>query len=141
MKTIIYILIFFISHSISAQSSWKKIESNTKLKLNSISFGTPQVGYIGADDTTLLKTIDGGITWNLMPLTGINLHMIQDIVHVDFLNANEGYIVINNSENLVSHNSATLFTSDGGITWSFKNMGMCGAIKNYYFDTRLFILL
>ena len=133
MKTIIFILALF---SFSAFSqTWKKVESGTNLRLNSISFGSSQVGYVGADDGVLLKTMNGGENWNIIIVDSNLSGILKDIVDVDFQSSTHGYVVINNSQSPVHHQSSVLFTKDGGATWTASQFGMCGVIGSNMIDT------
>ncbi len=115
--------------------SWKKIESNTNLRLNSISFGSESIGYIGADGGTLFKTTDGGKNWSIILIDSSIVGIPMDIVDVQFQSATHGYIVYNYSQNSISSNGRVFFTRDGGLSWSPANFGMCGPVGVHMTDT------
>ena len=129
-KVILFISFVFAFFQIKAQS-WVEVNSGTHLKLNSISFGSNLVGYIGANDSTLLKTIDGGQTWNVQPTNGI--HFTQNLPHiiqVDFVDALNGYLMVGHA----LYDGRMYKTTDGGANWTAVAIAMCAPIFNFNFD-------
>lgn len=52
--------------STDAGRTWQQVEdAPANINYNAISFPTPLIGYVSGDGA-LLKTIDGGVTWNLI---------------------------------------------------------------------------
>lgn len=110
---------------------WQTIPSGTDLRLNSVSFGSDLVGYIGANDSTLLKTVDGGVTWNVHPTSGIYFSIgLPDIVEVDFISADTGYLMLGRQQ----YNGGRYETVDGGDHWTVDMGTMCSPIFSYNFD-------
>jgi photosystem II stability/assembly factor-like uncharacterized protein len=103
-------------------------------------FPTPSVGYVSLEEvdihdthlgnkTHILKTIDGGRTWNLID-TKITSNI--DIQGIGFINATHGWI---------GGNSVGMYeTLDGGTSWklvnSYKNLDRFFPVnsKTYYFS-------
>ncbi len=92
-------------------NSWAIIDAGTSSSLQSISFPTPQVGYIAADGmygtnpTPFLKTTDGGLNWNF-----VSVPYGYSLMSVCFPNGvDTGYVVGNQS-------GAILKTVNGGGT-------------------------
>lgn len=90
--------------------------------MNAIDFPSNNVGYIVGEDTTLLKSIDGGQTWQELPTTGINITTGFDdnFTDIDFVDENVGF--------LVAGYSGIYATTDGGQTWSIvsgQTSNMC----------------
>ncbi len=107
-------------------STWYEISSGTIKKLNAIDFPTSQVGYIAGEDSTLLKSIDGGQTWTQLPLTGIQFAVqAYAFTDVDFVDANNGIVT--------AGYSGVFQTTDGGQTW----MQLIGQISNMCFPSAL----
>src|SRR5205823_2763356 len=72
---------------------------NANLVFLGINAGTNRVG----------KSTDGGATWQQIALPAT-----ADVVSVDFIDANNGYVA---GQSL----NALFKTTDGGATWSFQN--------------------
>ncbi len=77
--------------------------------LNAISFIDSNIGFIGGTKSTLLKTSDGGFTWqNILP-SGT-----EELLDVYFHDEQHGFI---------SKENAILRTTDGGVTWDTTMVG------------------
>ncbi len=102
-------------------SNWKPIENapvDVAIDLWSISMVDAWHGWIGASkgclltikDTqthTLLRTWDGGTTWQAQAIPELGAHPINDVA---FLDADKGWVV--------SEAGTILYTKDGGVTWA-----------------------
>ena len=131
MKNSIFLLaLLFCAQGITAQV-WQPVNSGTQLKLNSVSFGTSLVGYIGANDSTLLKTIDGGVTWGVHPTNGLHFSTsLPNIIQVDFVSADVGFLVLGTTQ----YSGAMYKTVDGGDNWTPEVMNMCSPTFSFNFD-------
>ena len=99
-------------------SNWTQIEVPTTSNLIDIDFPSIEIGYIGTENGELLKSTDGGFTWEIVDFTisSPNSNVLGAIYDVEFSDINNGYMLmgINNS----SSNTSYLYTtSDGGNTW------------------------
>ena len=95
-----------------AQSTWYQMSVPTGQNLNDIQFVTDQVGYIGGDSLALLKTIDGGLTWNEVNHQGLANQMSADhIQEIEFTSELIGYVTLENGPFLYK-------TIDGGLNWA-----------------------
>ena len=129
-KALLIVALWVCASSIHAQT-WNPISSGTNLSLNSVSFGSDLVGYIGANDSTLLKTTDGGLTWNIHPTQGLQFSsFLPDIIQVDFKNELEGFAMVGQQQ----YNGYMFKTIDGGSTWTPEQVSMCSPIFCYNFD-------
>ncbi len=91
--------------------SWVKIKEIDG-DLNKIFFVNRQVGYIGGDNSTVLKTVDGGKRWvELKTDDGSNYDHIKGIC---FLNEKVGYVV--------GAYGTFQTTADGGLSWTSKQV-------------------
>lgn len=120
MKKLLFLICFLtVSFSYAQMLTWQQVVVPTTKDLNCIEFPTPQVGYIGGADSLLLKTIDGGITWNAVPYNGISFFPGgDDFLKLDFVSANIGYAT-------VGPYSGIYRTVDGGLNWTILSTTLC----------------
>jgi photosystem II stability/assembly factor-like uncharacterized protein len=116
--------------TLSFSQTWNQIESGTNKKLNCIDFVGNQVGYIGGDDSLLLKTIDGGVTWNPITFTGVDfMPNGAHILNLDFVTPEIGFMT-------VGPYTGSYKTVDGGTSW--VNLDPWGSLCYnqglYFFD-------
>lgn len=130
------ILVFSLSLLCSVMASaqfWVPVAINTSLKLNSISFGSDQVGYIGANDSTLFKSFDAGNTWAKIPTPGVNFSRdTPHITQVDFVSADTGYLMLGSAP----FGGSLYKTTDGGGSWIRDTTYMCSPVFTYNFDSQ-----
>lgn len=129
MKTFLVIACtVLLSLSSIGQSTWYEIPTGTTKKLNSISFPSNNVGYIVGMDSTILKTVNGGQTWELLGMNGILvLNSNDDFTDVHFVDENTGFL---------AGYSGVYKTTDGGQTWVFATgqmSNMCSPHTVYPF--------
>ncbi len=122
------------SNPSKAQSYWNPVSSGTQKQLLSISFGSSKVGYISGEDSTLLRTLDGGMTWTPLASSGMGFGLAnRDIIHVNFVSAGTGYAITSDHDNPVY--KGTLYkTSDSGRTWTTVNAGNIAMARTFFFD-------
>jgi photosystem II stability/assembly factor-like uncharacterized protein len=70
--------------------------------------------YMGAQYDSLYKSINGGQTWDRIPINN-NSHIVEDIL-IDFDNVNNVY--------LATVTGGVFRSTDGGLTWSELNTGL-----------------
>ncbi len=99
--------------------SWTQIypEDGTSVILRSVYFTSLDVGYVGGNEDTFMKTTDGGLTWE-----NIDISNADDIFHtIEFFDANNGIAVANP---VATASSILYVTSDAGSTWTtVSNIG------------------
>ncbi len=131
MKTFLFSILFTVAIFQSAvwAQTWNTIPSGTTKNLNAISFPSSTVGYIAGNDSLLLKTTNGGLSWSPIAYTGIIFYPNgDDIIDINFTTENIGYLT-------VGPYSGTYKTTDGGTTWSaIDNIYMCFNSALYLFD-------
>lgn len=118
-----------LGNSIIQAQTWNQIPSGTDKKLNTIDFPTPSIGYIGGNDSLLLKTVDGGLNWTELTYTGVTFYPDGDhIINLKFITENVGYMA-------VGPYSGSYKTTDGGLTWvSLTDLVTCFNQGLYFFD-------
>lgn len=110
--------------------NWIQIPSGTTKKLNTIDFVDFSVGYIGGNDSLLLKSVDGGMTWDPVQYTGVTFYPDgDDILKLDFVTETVGYMTI-------GPYTGTYKTVDGGLTWTelFPSANFCYNQGLFFFD-------
>ena len=131
MKKLLIISALLISYAANAQSTnWYEIATPTDKQLNTINFASDLVGYIGGNDSTLLKTTDGGKTWNQVNFTGVDFWpAAEHIVNLKFVNDWVGYMT-------VGPYGGTYKTIDGGTSWTPLTFAgnMCFNQGMYFWD-------
>jgi len=113
MKKIYILLIasFLLNY---AKAQWTTLTSSTQNQLNAVFFINKDTGYIAGNRSMLpgsmLKTMDGGTTWSqIADCDGIN--------SLYFLTSNLGFATCG---------SGYLKTTDGGVSWTSKNITVSG---------------
>lgn len=87
------------------------------------------VGYIGGNDSLLLKTLNGGDTWLPLSFTGVTFYPGGDaVLNLKFVSETVGFMT-------VGPYSGTYKTIDGGATWTvIDNIYACYNSGLYFFD-------
>ena len=112
MKKLLTSFCILFAISLNAQTTWYQVSTPTNKNLNSIDFPSTMVGYIAGDDSLLLKTIDGGVTWNEISTSGFNfLSNGYNFLELDFVTEDIGFMTI-------GPYTGTYKTIDGGSTWA-----------------------
>ncbi|HBR58755.1 MAG TPA: glycosyl hydrolase [Blastocatellia bacterium] len=115
MKTI-YLLSFIAALSSPLLAQWVRQTVETESGFRGLSVVNEKVVWASGTRGTVIKTVDGGKTWDVMTVTGGSTLDFRDIEAFD---ANTAYILsIGNGES-----SRIYKTTDGGKSWKmqFKN--------------------
>jgi photosystem II stability/assembly factor-like uncharacterized protein len=136
MKTLILLLIASLFLTKLSAQYWNPVASGTTKKLLSVSFGSEQVGYISGTDSLLLKTTDGGQTWQPVAHSGFDfLFWANAIIHVNFMSADTGYAIVGRLPGTPGNNHGELYkTTDGGANWTIQLPGNIAARSSFFFD-------
>lgn len=116
--------------NIAAQpQQWFQVASGTNKKLNVIDFPSVNVGYIGGNDSLLLKTTDGGRNWSELNYSGVTFYPGgENIVNLKFVSEQIGFMA-------VGPYSGSYKTIDGGLTWTaITNLSTCFNQGLFFFD-------
>jgi len=108
MKKIFYTLFVLLPLCLNAQ--WEIINDGSGLKgfINTIDFVNEDVGWIGGNVGTLLKTTDGGENWN-----SISINDSLNINQIDFIDNSIGWAIGRSSVSL----NYIWKSFNGGQTW------------------------
>jgi photosystem II stability/assembly factor-like uncharacterized protein len=99
-------------------SSWKTF--NCGIQISSIEFINSKVGYAGGSSTYILKTTDGGQTWQQNVVVNV---IPSNTLAIKFFDLNNGFAY--------REHSKILRTTDGGNTWTPYDIG--DDIFSFYF--------
>jgi len=115
-------LLFTLSSEVFSQSTWyNRFFSNIGgNQLRRVQFKTSLIGFAAGGNGTLLKTVDGGDSWNTLNI-GTNPY----ISSIFFLNQNTGWLGTQ-ANNIVK-------TVDGGNTWSFHTIPTTSFVASIHF--------
>jgi len=111
MKTLILTIVLSLFASTSLNAQWEILNEGFKGWINSIDFVNENIGWIGEGEANLLKTTDGGETWNSIPV-----NENWNINQIDFLNDSVGWAtatIYNSSGSW----TIIIKTSNGGYSW------------------------
>lgn len=105
-------------------SSWTAKSSGTTKKLYGVHFYNSKFGVIAADSSTVLKTTDGGLSWQTLtppPVSGPVQSIVSSCYMLDSLT-----IVINHYYNIQK-------STDGGLTWTTYTITPLSYYSNFTF--------
>jgi serine/threonine-protein kinase len=101
-------------------SGWTPVSLSTITTLNSINFVNPMVGYVCGFNGLILKTEDGGKTWQKNTFDSrVNFFSIL------FITPDNGFIA--------GDNGTIIRTNDGGKNWNILNVYIKESIFDIYF--------
>jgi photosystem II stability/assembly factor-like uncharacterized protein len=109
MKMNKYVISFVLLVVISINGQWIQLQSGTTLNLNSVFFLNDKTGWVCGDSGIVLKTSDGGMSWNSYATS----HFVN-LLSIHFCDSLHGVAV--------GTKSSIFATNDGGIIWSLKNI-------------------
>jgi photosystem II stability/assembly factor-like uncharacterized protein len=121
MKKISFLIICYLVSSIAfAQWAWQNPLPTANL-IYSGCFLDSLNGYISGKSGTVMKTADGGLSWQMV-LNGY----YEDMQSVYFRNVDTGFVIGNGG--------TVLKTLDGGITWDTKASSLGMLFRIYFFN-------
>jgi len=99
--------------------NWTYQNAGTTFRLNAVQFVNSTTGFAAGDRGTVVKTVDGGLTWNM--LTTPTDKIINDIY---FVGTDRGYAV--------TMDGYVLRTVNGGATWDITRPGTNNLYSVYF---------
>lgn len=107
--------------------TWKQVNEDKGVMGNAIDFLNLEDGWVVGKFGKVYHTLDGGITWEIVPalgnLEGLKGDDIPTLTSVHFVDENHGWIAgyLNQMTLMEQHRWAViLHTSDGGLTWTHQ---------------------
>lgn len=111
-----------IFYSSDMGSTWQPRDLGVVSELYSICWLNENVGYVSGTNSKVLKTTDGGNTWNLLTQPHTSNYTLQV---VDFVNESTGWVFVN----FGTVSGGNIFkTTDGGTTWTQQTFAQNGGI-------------
>ncbi len=107
MKKYIFVICILISFNISAQTV-ELLETNSKASLRGLSVVSNKIIWASGSGGTVLRSIDGGVTWEQKKVPGYEKTDFRDIEAFDKKNA----VIMG-----IDTPAVILITKDGGETW------------------------
>lgn len=131
-KTFLFVFVVHLILVPCFSQQWTSLNSGTTSHLRDIWFANVTTGWAAGDDSTLIKTTDGGNTWQALPFPGVdhNPSNAGNIQAISFLNTQEGFLAY-------QFNNAPVRTTDGGQSWSpmvIANASICNARGVQFFS-------
>ena len=98
---------------------WRKLPSGTLSHLRALYFVDSETGWAGGSSATLLRTSDGGDSWSLKKIDGVDT-----ILDIHFTDQRTGWLLCEKDIFGPSADTPTVIlrTSDGGETWNAANI-------------------
>ena len=106
--TFILLFNFAVFNNCFSQTGWINQNSGVTSNLNSVEFVDSLNGVCVGDSGRILKTINGGISWDI-----ISTGYISDLKSVEFVNSDTGFAVGDNGLILKTINGGTNWTNEG----------------------------
>ena len=118
MKNFTLFLCLLILPGILA-AQWNPVDLGTGETSNKLYAFNNDTAIVIGNDTTLIRTDDGGATWNKMNFT-LPLPIEYHFMDIDFIDNNTGFIVTTKTRDASSvyQNGIMLKTTDKGSNWS-----------------------
>lgn len=123
---------FKIYHTENGGIDWsEQYVDSTSGGYNAIQFTDSNYGWIVGDSAKILKTTDGGSSWEKITNDGINSNSRSKCVF--FLDENTGWIGTN--DGVIDNNPARiiLYTENGGTTWTKQQPPITDAVFSIFF--------
>jgi photosystem II stability/assembly factor-like uncharacterized protein len=111
-----------IAHTTNGGQDWIKQTNPTINPIIDVFFINPQIGWAVGMDSTILRTINGGQTWQRVDLTVSNNWYFRSVFFIDEL---RGWVV--------GIYGVIMLTNDGGVTWQEIVPGNGETLQSVFF--------
>jgi photosystem II stability/assembly factor-like uncharacterized protein len=114
---------------------WEPVNYGEDLRLNDVFFVTPDVGYVGGEAGTILKTVDAGATWNAL-LGGDPASQERGISKLWFVSADVGWAaqITSTQTNLLRTTDGDSWTRVGTIPEHYEDFAFATATSGLYIN-------
>jgi photosystem II stability/assembly factor-like uncharacterized protein len=127
LTSILFVASVFILSPRGFAQSWAPQEANAITHLSSVDFVDAETGYAAGAFGVILKTTNGGASWELLNSgTGLSFSDIH------FVSGNSN-VVMDNIGWAVGENGAIFKTEDGGTVWTQQASGTSSWLNCVYF--------
>jgi photosystem II stability/assembly factor-like uncharacterized protein len=114
------IVYFLLPFSMSAQI-WSPITGlPSSAAMKAVHFTSISTGWVAGENGTIMKTLDGGVNWNLL-----NSGTSQTLRAIFFIDTNNGWAC--------GDLGTLITTTDGGANWTFQNSGTSNTLTGIEF--------
>jgi photosystem II stability/assembly factor-like uncharacterized protein len=124
------ILALFVTQVAAGQTGWYPLNTGVKTYLRDVAFISPDSGFAVGAAGTLLRTTDGGSSWNLV---NISADSNDYLLRIRFVTSRLGFIVGRYSISAYDYRTLILRTTDGGATWDRYGPDTLGYFDNLSF--------
>ena len=129
MKKILYTLAASAFTMILHAQTWSVLTTNSTSNLKGIHFPTATIGYAVGDSGIILKTLNGGNTWNSLT-TSFPGDWFWD---VHFVNADTGWVVGETDPGMNPCGQGLIIkTTDGGASWTTLVSGLSTPVRDLF---------
>ncbi|MFN8134478.1 MAG: YCF48-related protein [Bacteroidales bacterium] len=111
-----------IAHTTNGGHDWILQKNPTKNPIVDVFFITPQKGWAVGMDSTILRTVNGGLTWQRTELTVSNNWYFRSVFFIDEMH---GWAV--------GVYGVIMLTDDGGVTWKEVVNGHGETLQSVFF--------
>ena len=113
----------YITRTVDGGEHWQLVSIAPQQPLGYIEFLSPTTGFIVGGQGLVLKSVDGGMTWN--PQSTPAVADKTDLWDGDFLDLNTGWAV--------GAKGVIIATTDGGTHWNYQESGTSNALSEISF--------
>ena len=117
-----FLLLALIAFAVASAQKLEELTSGTKTSIRGISVVDDKIVWVSGSNGTVGKSVDGGTTWEWMPVKGFEKRDFRDIEAFD---KNTAIIIA------IAEPAHILKTTDGGANW---NIVFTDSTKGMFLD-------
>ncbi len=123
-----------VLHSTDAGATWAAVCSDTSLSYNAVCFVDRDTGFVAGKEGVLLRTTDGGVSWDRRMMDdylGGGWRDIFGLHHITFTDKNNGWIV-----GAGYYGNQIYHTTDCGRSWQWMELVILPKVLTGLYDIR-----